>query len=271
MTNRDLLSHFNLTRLPFTKEIPVESLIGLPSVEKALHSAQLLVETRGIGLMIGKSGTGKSCILRKLVDSLHTGLYRPIYICHTSIGLTEFYTHICVGLGLEPTSRRASMFRNIQQRILSLNKSNRVHPVLMIDETHHLDNEILKEIRLLTNYQIDSYNALTVILCGLDNISSRFGLSSLEPLANSITITIHVDSLRKEESFSYIEHRISHCGNSNSLFTKNALALTHQASGGIMRNINTIAHAALVNAYMKKSVQVEVEHVKAVIERHIEE
>jgi len=271
MTNRELLSHFNLTRLPFTKEIPVESLIGLPSVEKALHSAQLLVETRGIGLMIGKSGTGKSCILRKLVDSLHTGLYRPIYICHTSIGLTEFYTHICVGLGLEPTSRRASMFRNIQQRILSLNKSNRVHPVLLIDEAHHLDNEILKEIRLLTNYQIDSYNALTVILCGLDNISSRFGLSSLEPLANSITITIHVDSLRKEESFSYIEQRLSHCGNSNPLFTKNALALTHQASGGIMRNINTIAHAALVNAYMKKSVQVEVEHVKAVIERHFEE
>ena len=67
------------------------------------------------------------------------------------------------------------MFRNIQQRVLSLNKSNRVHPVLLIDEAHHLDNEILKEIRLLTNFQIDSYNALSVILCGLDNISSRFG------------------------------------------------------------------------------------------------
>ena len=76
MTNRDILSHFNLTGLPFTKELPVEALIGLPSVQKSIQSAQLLVETRGIGLMIGKSGTGKSCILRKLVGSLHTGLYR---------------------------------------------------------------------------------------------------------------------------------------------------------------------------------------------------
>lgn len=270
MTNRDLLSHFNLTSLPFTKEVPIESLIGLPSAQKALQSVQLLVETRGIGLLIGKSGTGKSCILRQLVASLHNGLYRPIYICHTSIGLTEFYTHLCVGLGLEPTSRRASMFRRIQERILSLNKSNKIHPVLLIDETHHLDNEILKEIRLFTNFEIDSYNALTVLLCGLENISSRFGLSSLEPLANSITITIHVDSLPKEETFSYIEQRLSNCGNNNSLFTKNALALTHQVSGGIMRNINTIAHAALVNAYMKKSAQVEAEHVKAVIERHID-
>jgi len=221
--------------------------------------------------MIGKSGTGKSCILRKLVNSLHTGLYRPIYICHTSIGLTEFYTHICVGLGLEPCTTRAPMFRNIQQRILSLNKSHKVHPVLLIDETHLLDNEILKEIRLLTNFQIDSYNALTVLLCGLENISLRFGLSSLEPLANSITITIHVASLPKEESFSYIEHRLSQCGNTNSLFTKNALMVIHQASGGIMRNINTISHASMVNAYMKKSVQIEAEHVQAVIERQIDD
>jgi len=267
MTNRDLLSHFNLHSLPFTKEIAVDSLIELPSVEKALQSAMLLVETRGIGLMIGKSGTGKSCILRKLVDSLHTGLYRPLYICHTSIGLTEFYTHLCVGLGLEPASRRAPMFRMIQERILSLNKSNKIHPVLLIDEAHHLDNEILKEIRLFTNFEIDSYNALTVLICGLENITSRFGLSYLEPLANSITITIHVDGLPKEETFSYIEQRISQCGNSTSLFTKNALQLTHQASGGIMRNINRIAHAALVNACIKKSVQVEAEHVQAVIER----
>jgi len=267
MTNRDLLSHFNLTTLPFTKEIQVDSLIGLPSADKALQSAMLLVETRGIGLMIGKSGTGKSCILRKLVDSLHTGLYRPIYICHTSIGLTEFYTHLCVGLGLEPASRRASMFRMIQERILSLNKSSKIHPVLLVDESHHLDNEILKEIRLFTNFEIDSYNALTVLICGLENITSRFGLSYLEPLANSITITIHIDGLPKEETFSYIEQRISQCGNSNSLFTKNALQLTHQASGGIMRNINRIAHAAMVNACIKKSVQVEAEHVQAVIER----
>ena len=267
MTNRDLLSHFNLTKLPFTKEIPVESLLELPAVNNALHSAQLLVDTRGIGLMIGKSGTGKSCILRKLCDSLHTGLYKPLYICHTSIGLTEFYTHICAGLGLEPTSRRAPMFRMIQERILSLNKSNRIHPVLLIDEAHYLNNEILQEVRLLTNFEIDSYNALSVLICGREDISLRFGLSSLESLANSITITIHVDGLPTEESFSYIEKRISQCGNSNPVFTKNAMELTHQASGGIMRDINMIAHGAMAKAYMSGSVQVEAEHVRMVIER----
>jgi len=267
MTNRDLFSHFNITKLAFSKEIPVEQLLELPSIQRALQSAQLLMDSRGIGLMIGKSGTGKSCILRKLCGSLHSGLYKPIYICHTSIGLTEFYTHICTGLGLEPSSRRSRMFRLIQERILSLNRSNRIHPVLLVDEAHRLNNEILQELRLLTNFDIDSYDALTVLLCAREEISLRFGLSSLEALANSIGITIHIDALSKQESFSYIEQRISQCGNSTPIFTKNAMELTHQSAGGIMRDINRIAHAAMVKAYMTKSVQVETEHVQTVIER----
>ena len=60
MTTKELLSHFNLTQLPFSKEIPVAQLLELPSLQRAYSSLELLVETRGIGLLLGKSGTGKS-------------------------------------------------------------------------------------------------------------------------------------------------------------------------------------------------------------------
>jgi len=118
---------------------------------------------------------------------------------------------------------RAAMFRSIKERILSLNRSSGIHPVLVIDDAHMLCTEIFKEIRLLTNFEIDSYNALTVLLCGQE------------------TLTRKLLNLAKEESFSYIEQRINQVGPSSNLFTKNALSLIHQASGGIMRNINTIA------------------------------
>jgi|TARA_B100000315_G_C14582619_1_gene591322 type II secretory pathway predicted ATPase ExeA len=267
MTYRDILSHFSLSVLPFGKEIAVEELLELPTIERALQSTRLLLDTRGIGLLIGKSGTGKSSILRKLCSTLHTGLFKPIYLCHTSIGLTEFYTHLCTGLGLPAGSRRSGMFRMLQERILSLNRSNRIHPVLFVDEAHRLNNEILQELRLLTNFEIDSFNALTVLLCAREEISLRFGLSSLEALANSITITIHLDSLPEQESLTYIEERIGKCGNTAPIFTPNAVKLIHQASGGIMRDINRIAHASMVQGYLSRSVQVEAEHVKIVIER----
>jgi type II secretory pathway predicted ATPase ExeA len=139
--------------------------------------------------------------------------------------------------------------------------------VLIIDEAHLLNNEILAEIRLLTNFNIDSLNALTVLLCGAESLSLRFGLSVLEALANSITITISIDGLSQQESIAYIEGRLSACGARAPLFTKNALTLVHQASGGILRTIGTVANAALLKAFMAKSPQVEAEHVQAVIQR----
>jgi len=267
MNWKEMLSYFSLTALPFGKEIPTESLHLLPSVEKNLAAARLLADTHGIGVMVGKSGTGKSCLLRLLASRLPAGLFKPLYLCHTSVGIVEFYTHLCALFGLASSCRRATMFRNIQEHILSMNGSRHLHPILLVDEAHLLNNEILAEIRLLTNFHIDSLNALSVLLCGAEGLSLRFGLSTLEALANSITVTIAVEGLCPEESISFIESRLSDCGARSALFTKNALTLIHQASGGILRTIGTVANAALLKAFVAKSTQVEAEHVQSVVQR----
>jgi general secretion pathway protein A len=267
MNNRNMLSFFGLTAVPFTKEIATPELQLLPSVERNLAAARLLVDTRGIGVITGKSGTGKSCLLRLLSDGLPPGLYRPYYVCHSSVGIVEFYTHLVTLFGLEPCYRRAAMFRDLKEHVLSLNSASHLHPVLLIDEAHLLNNDILAEIRMLTNFHIDSLNALTVLLCGSEALSRKFGLTMLESLANSITITIGVDSLPKEETFSYVETRLRACGPKAPLFTKSALELIHQASAGILRTIGTIANASLLKAFLAKSQQVETEHVQSVIQR----
>ena len=265
--NREIRSFYNLTDHPFTKEIPDQNLLELPTIDRAFQSLNLLVETRGIGMITGKPGAGKSCAIRRLVSSLHSGLYKPVYICHTSVSSTEFYSHICHELGLIPAGRRGTMFRAIQEKIGSMNTANRIHPVLIIDEAHHLRNEILSDIRLLTNFEIDSKNALTVILCGLDILEAKLELSILEALATSITINVRLNGLPKEETFAYIEQRLAQVGNNQPLFTKNAMELIHQRSAGIMRVINSIAVSALCNAYQTKSTQVEKEHVVSALSR----
>ena len=75
-----------------------------------------------------------------------------------------------------------------------------------------LSNEILKELRLLANFEVDSVNAMTILLCGQESLLQKFGLSILESLANSITISVSTDGLPKEETFSYVEQRITACG-----------------------------------------------------------
>jgi len=264
---REMLSHFNLSTHPFSKEIATEALLPLPSIQSALQTLELLVETRGVGCLTGKSGTGKSCLIRMLMHGMHTGLVNPLYLCHTSIGVTEFYTHLAGTLGLPPAGRRAALFRAVQERIYTLHRSHRMHTVLVVDEAHLLSNDILKELRLLANFEVDSLNALTILLCGQESLLQKFGLSALESLANSITISVSTDGLPPEETFSYIEQRIAACGGSPAMFTKGALHLIHQASVGVFRSIATIAAAAMGKAFAGDSPTVETEHVQAVISR----
>jgi type II secretory pathway predicted ATPase ExeA len=136
-----------------------------------------------------------------------------------------------------------------------------------LEKAHLLRNEILAELRLLLNFNIDSTHAATVILCGQEQLSMKFGLSSLESLANSITMSINADNLREEETIVYIEKRIADSGNSAPLFTKNAYAAVHQASGGNLRIIGNIASASLLKAFQMQSQVVEADHVKMVLTR----
>jgi len=143
--SRALRDHFGFTAMPFDKEIGTDSLLELPSCRESMAGLRLLAETRGIGLLTGKSGTGKSCLVRKMIQELGTSLYKPMYLCHSSVGLSEFYGNLAVELGLEPKGRKATLFRAIKERLTTLHRQARTHPVLIIDEAHLLANEILAD------------------------------------------------------------------------------------------------------------------------------
>ena len=265
--NQEILRFFNLSAYPFTKEIATDKLLELPSTHSRLAGLKLLVDTRGIGVLTGKSGTGKSCLLRLLLKELHTGLYKPVYLSHTSVGVQEFYSHLADALGLASTGRRATLYRAIHERVLTQHRQGRIHTVLILDEAHLLSIDVLKELRLLANYEVDSVNAMTILLCGQESLLQKFGLSALEPLANSITVSVATDGLPKEETFAYLEDRITDCGGQAGLFTQGALKLIHQASVGVLRTVGTIATSAMMKAYHANSPTVEAEHVQAVLTR----
>lgn len=267
MKLQDVYSHFNLSGAPFTKEIKTSDLQKLPGVNSALEQLQILFETKGIGILTGESGAGKTCLLRLAAQSLPKGLFQTHYLCHTSVGILEFYTHLCDTFGLQASGRRAPMFKRIHEHIKHMNKANNIHPVLIIDEADKLSNDILQEIRLIANFEYDSFNAVTILLCGQEHLIQKLGLSILVSLANSVTITVRMNNLKKEETFSYLEQSIRNVSPGAPIFTKPAMSLIHDASAGVMRVINHMAQHCLIKAYLSNSTAVEKEHVQAVLSR----
>jgi general secretion pathway protein A len=266
MRQIELLSYFNLESHPFDKEIKTNALMELPTIRAAAEKLILLIETKGIGLLTGPSGCGKSTLIRKTVDEFNPGLYKAFYVSHTSLGTAEFYQSFASALGLSPQGRRSTVFRRIKEFILSLNDSKRIHPVIFIDEAHQLSSDTLKEIRLLTNFDYDSKNACTIVLSGQPELRQKLSLNVFTSLANSITYSIRLDALPAEETFNYLEGRINANGGSPALFTKNAMKLIHDISGGILRKTGNAAWLSMIKAYEHKSNQVEKEHVQMVLE-----
>jgi len=264
MKQQEILSYFNLEAHPFSKELKTEDLINLPTLSKSEQELMLLVETRGIGLFTGPSGCGKSSVIRKTASQLNPGLYKPFYISHTSLGTAEFYQTFAASLGLDSGGRRSKIFRRIKDFITDLNDQKRIHPVIFIDEAQALSGDSLKEIRLLTNFEYDSKNACTLVLCGHPELRQKLQLNVYSSLANSITYSIRLDALPAEETYTYIENRIASSGAAIPLFTGSAKKLIHDISSGILRITANVAWRSLIKAYQHQSGQIEKEHVQMV-------
>jgi type II secretory pathway predicted ATPase ExeA len=253
----DMLSYFGMSCDPFAHDLDQSRLLRLPSIEDSLSSLGFFCDRRGIGVLVGKSGVGKSCLIRLLVSTLPVGLYRPVYLCHSTVSVTEFYGHLAAAFNLPVCGRRASLFRAIQDHVLQLNRSNKIHPILIIDEAQCLSNDILVELRQLLNFQYDSETCMSILLCGQEEFLARLRLSFLESLANSVTTTVVMKPLLSEETASYLEERLKHSGARADLFSPPAVRAIHNASHGIMRSINALASAAIQKAWRAKSDIVE--------------
>jgi len=220
---QELLSFYNMQFDPFGREIDAERLLKLPAVDEALTHLGFFCQRRGIGLLVGKSGSGKSCLLRLLLAGLPAGRYCPVYLCHSTVSLSEFYGHLAGAFNLSPKGRRAALFRAVKEQAVQLHRSGKTHPLLIVDEAHCLSNEILVELRQLLNFQYDSETCMSVLLCGQEELLARLKLSILEPLANSVTTTVVVQGLSPEETASYIEERLRQAGARPDIFSLPAI------------------------------------------------
>ena len=253
--------HFGLKFNPFDKEISTNKLF-LSHDSKELDSRlKYMLDNRGICLIVGEPGSGKSTGLRKLTENLNNSLYKPCYLALTTLTVRDFYQAMASMLGETPATRKVALFQQIQNAIQNLYYEQRITPVIIIDEIHMAPMTILDDLRLLFNFKMDSANPFVLILSGQPQIRNKLALNTCYPLRQRISMRYSMQGLSLEETADYCISRIKIAGGIDDIFTPAALSAIHTISGGFPRTINNIAVASLMYATVRKMSAVDEEAV----------
>jgi len=252
---------FGFTHPPFQRPLAADQLFRSPGLEELHSRLRYLVDSRAIGLLTGEPGSGKSTALRRLRDDLHPDQVRALYLHDTLVNPADFCRQLALELGLEPEWSRAMTFRLIQHEIQRLVKDRHLTVLLIVDEAHHLRPDVLALFPLLANFEWDGNGRLAVLFAGQSGLRQILRLSHLEALAQRITIRFALRGFDRDTTRHYLEHRFKIAGLERPLFTAPAHEALFDASQGIMRRIDTLAHHALAAAATSRAKLVEPEHV----------
>lgn len=255
--------HFGLSAHPFTNEVEPDDLFAGSAAKELEVRLTHLLDMRGVGLVTGDSGSGKTCGARRVLARLHSSLYRVVYVCLSTGNVLDLYKTISWELGLPVERSRAALYRQIRSEVTRLVSEARCRPVLIVDEAQHLRSDVLEDLRLLTNYNMDAENRLCLLLLGQTELRRRLAMAVHEALNQRVVVRYHLPPLGRDEIEAYLAHRLERAGGQLVLFDPAAQEALFQATGGLPRKLNLLAHHALLAAALARARSVTIEHVQA--------
>ncbi|HAM50034.1 MAG TPA: ATPase [Nitrospiraceae bacterium] len=219
--------------------------------EEALARLHYAVEEKEIAVLIGDVGSGKTTLTRALMDSLNEG-FRMVLIVNPRLTSLEFLKTLCSRMHCDTKSPyKNDLIDALYERFYDDHKAG-ITPVVIIDEAHLIPyRETFEEIRLLTNFQMDDTNILSLILVGQPELKKKLESESLGAFRQRIGLFYHIGPIGQDEIKDYIEYRIKAGGRDKPLFSDAAIKALYSYARGIPRVINSIASMALLEGFAK--------------------
>lgn len=259
-------THYGFTRMPFTKDIPPNDLFASNSLQELASRLTFLTRERGLGLLTGEIGSGKSTAVRRFVASLDPNQHLVVYLPNPTIGVSGLYRDLLTALTYEPPHSRPKMVSRIRAAFQDLLHNKHRCPVIIIDEAHHLPPDAFEQLRLLFSTEMDSQSLGALLLVGHPQLRSTLHLAIHQSFAQRISTRYHLGPLDLQATLAYIQHQFAFAGyKGHDLFTDEAKHHIFSFTKGVPRQINLVCHFALLSGMIDKHDTIDVGSIRKVV------
>jgi general secretion pathway protein A len=241
---------YGLRELPFELTPDPKYLFFTPRHREALSNLEYgLSAAKSITVLIGEAGTGKTTLLRAALASERCANVRCVYMNNPALTREEFVRMLAnrFNLSAESAGSKAVLLNELEGVLLERRKRGEI-TALVIDEAQSLSNELLEEIRLLANIDTPSEKLLPLVMAGQPELSARLEEPGLRQLKQRVALRCEITPFELHETAAYIASRLRTAGGVPSkLFSREAVSLIHEHSGGIPRTVSVICDNALLS------------------------
>ncbi len=259
--------HFGLTTRPFALTPDPDFLFWSPGHRRAYTMLEYGILTRApITLITGEVGAGKTTLLHQLLRGLGPEV-RVGLISNSSGAREELLRWVLMALDQPAASGETyvDLFARFQTFLIAEYARGR-RVVLIFDEAQNLDREALEELRMFTNINSGKDELLQLVLVGQPELRETLRRPDMRQFAQRVASNFHLSEMDQHGVQAYIAHRLKVAGCPRPLFSRTAVALVHEATGGVPRLVNRLCDLALVYAFTSEQRNVTLATIRQVLD-----
>jgi type II secretory pathway predicted ATPase ExeA/phage tail protein X len=260
-----LLDYYGLNEQPFGVTPDPRYLFFSEGHREALAAIYYAIEERrGFSALVAKPGMGKTTLLFRLLESLQESA-RTAFLFQAGQDSRDFLDSLVRDLGIAAKSTDLPALHDALNTMLVKEMEENRRVVVVIDEAQNLTEQMLEQVRLLSNFETPAAKMIHIVLAGQPGLADKLGSPALTQLRQRVGSVAHLPALNLKEITQYIDHRLSAAGyRGPQVFASDALENIAAVSEGIPRNINSICFQSLSLGFVYQKRQIDTAIVREV-------
>lgn len=250
--------YWGARQAPFPRDPAPETVFPAPAFTECRARFTHIVAEKGVWVVTGESGLGKTTMIRSVVAALNPNQYQSIYLAAAEDWTTRtLYRQLAYELHIPIPFRPLETERVVRQALWTQSTQQGRLPIVIIDEAHWLAPAVLQSMRSLLNFAMDTTAPLTLVLVGHTELRRKLALQPLEAFRDRVTMAFHLPPLTAAETAHYLAHQLAQVGIERPVFTEAAAKAAHEWSQGRPRRINAWARACLLAAFVAQQTVID--------------